>query len=222
MVVERAARLRNEAATGVSRPEDASADSLMVVERAARLRNEAATGVSRPEDASADSLMVVDRRVETRGRVGPDSREPPSRTVRGFVAGGAQALGRLPWFAPFFLRARRLRPVLPMGFLLIGTSLARQGQRTVSQTPAAEANSPSRHLERLRPSASGSHLWCLDEERPARHRRFRKRSASTTTRVISPVATTLPGPVEATLRAATVKRCRRPSTYDADAVTSTS
>jgi hypothetical protein len=27
---------------------------------------------------------------------------------------GAQALGRLPWFAPFFLRARRLRPVLPI------------------------------------------------------------------------------------------------------------
>ena len=26
----------------------------------------------------------------------------------------SQALGRLPWFAPFFLRARRLRPVLPM------------------------------------------------------------------------------------------------------------
>ena len=26
----------------------------------------------------------------------------------------AQALGRLPWLAPFFLRARRLRPVLPM------------------------------------------------------------------------------------------------------------
>jgi mycothiol system anti-sigma-R factor len=25
-----------------------------------------------------------------------------------------QALGRLPWFAPFFLRARRLRPVFPM------------------------------------------------------------------------------------------------------------
>ena len=25
-----------------------------------------------------------------------------------------QALGRLPWFALFFLRARRLRPVLPM------------------------------------------------------------------------------------------------------------
>jgi hypothetical protein len=25
-----------------------------------------------------------------------------------------QALGRLPWLAPFFLRARRLRPVLPM------------------------------------------------------------------------------------------------------------
>ncbi len=29
-------------------------------------------------------------------------------------ASDAQALGRLPWFAPFFLRARRLRPVLPM------------------------------------------------------------------------------------------------------------
>ena len=29
-----------------------------------------------------------------------------------------QALGRLPWFAAFFLRARRLRPVLPMVFLL--------------------------------------------------------------------------------------------------------
>ena len=25
-----------------------------------------------------------------------------------------QAFGRLPWFAPFFLRARRLRPVLPI------------------------------------------------------------------------------------------------------------
>ena len=34
----------------------------------------------------------------------------------------AQALGRLPWFAPFFLRARRLRPVLPMVFLLVKRS----------------------------------------------------------------------------------------------------
>ena len=25
-----------------------------------------------------------------------------------------QALGRFPWLAPFFLRARRLRPVLPI------------------------------------------------------------------------------------------------------------
>jgi hypothetical protein len=26
----------------------------------------------------------------------------------------SQAFGRLPWLAPFFLRARRLRPVLPI------------------------------------------------------------------------------------------------------------
>jgi hypothetical protein len=33
---------------------DAAADPLMVVEQAARLRNEVATGVSRPGEASAD------------------------------------------------------------------------------------------------------------------------------------------------------------------------
>ncbi len=46
--------------------------------------------------------------------------EPPSglavRSVGGSSASVAwgQALGRLPWLAAFFLRARRLRPVLPM------------------------------------------------------------------------------------------------------------
>ena len=30
------------------------------------------------------------------------------------VAANVQAFGRLPWFAPFFLRARRLRPVFPI------------------------------------------------------------------------------------------------------------
>jgi hypothetical protein len=33
-----------------------------------------------------------------------------------------QALGRFPWFAPFFLRARRLRPVLPIRSLLVTTA----------------------------------------------------------------------------------------------------
>ncbi len=31
----------------------------------------------------------------------------------------AQALGRLPWFALFLRRARRLRPVLPISGLLV-------------------------------------------------------------------------------------------------------
>lgn len=30
------------------------------------------------------------------------------------MAIAGQVLGRFPWLAPFFLRARRLRPVLPM------------------------------------------------------------------------------------------------------------
>ena len=47
------------------------------------------------------------------------SNEPPAGSAGGSVlpvllSSRAQALGRLPWFAPFFLRARRLRPVLPM------------------------------------------------------------------------------------------------------------
>ncbi len=53
-------------------------------------------------------------------RTGPDmQKSPPERgLLRDDVAGARQALGRLPWFAPFFLRARRLRPVLPMVVLL--------------------------------------------------------------------------------------------------------
>lgn len=38
--------------------------------------------------------------------------------MRGVVIETAQALGRFPWLAPFFFRARRLRPVLPMVILL--------------------------------------------------------------------------------------------------------
>jgi hypothetical protein len=53
--------------------------------------------------------MVVDRRVET-----PTQKNPRTGWFGGSVHFCAQALGRLPWFAPFFLRARRLRPVLPM------------------------------------------------------------------------------------------------------------
>src|SRR5689334_12849009 len=46
-------------------------------------------------------------------------KSPPWRgLLRDDSAGARQALGRLPWFAPFFLRARRLRPVLPMVVLL--------------------------------------------------------------------------------------------------------
>ncbi len=46
------------------------------------------------------------------------SKEPPTGSpVRGLCAawsGVPHALGRLPWLAAFFLRPRRLRPVLPM------------------------------------------------------------------------------------------------------------
>ncbi len=47
----------------------------------------------------------------------PDVRHPHGESPWGCCHAGrlAQALGRFPWLAPFFLRARRLRPVLPMG-----------------------------------------------------------------------------------------------------------
>lgn len=41
-----------------------------------------------------------------------------SRAVSG-TPSPAQALGRLPWFAAFLRRARRLRPVFPIFVLLI-------------------------------------------------------------------------------------------------------
>ena len=49
----------------------------------------------------------------------PRCSEPPATSTSGpgVCMECAQALGRLPWFAFFFLRARRLRPVLPMMFL---------------------------------------------------------------------------------------------------------
>ena len=53
-----------------------------------------------------------------RGRSGHGRRRndeaPATVTVRGLSLQRTQALGRLPWFAPFLRRARRLRPVLPM------------------------------------------------------------------------------------------------------------
>ena len=54
---------------------------------------------------------------------GPSKRRAPDRISGGgsvllVLRANRQALGRLPWFAAFFLRARRLRPVLPMVFLL--------------------------------------------------------------------------------------------------------
>ena len=47
-----------------------------------------------------------------RRKAGQATKNP--RQWRGF----SHALGRLPWFAPFLRRARRLRPVLPMSGLL--------------------------------------------------------------------------------------------------------
>lgn len=60
-------------------------------------------------------------------------------------------MGRLPWLAPFFLRARRLRPVFPMlsSSKLIGVDLTIRLSRadrkatTVSQTEGASANRPA-------------------------------------------------------------------------------
>ena len=49
---------------------------------------------------------------------GLGTQRTPGPVGRGFGVRCAQALGRLPWFAPFFLRARRLRPVLPIVVLL--------------------------------------------------------------------------------------------------------
>jgi len=48
--------------------------------------------------------------------------DPPARTARtagsGRATKSAQALGRLPWFAPFLRRSRRLRPRFDMSFSL--------------------------------------------------------------------------------------------------------
>ena len=50
------------------------------------------------------------------------ARTPVSTGVLAACRRLTQALGRLPWFAPFFLRARRLRPVLLMESLLVTTA----------------------------------------------------------------------------------------------------
>ena len=116
----------------------------------------------------------------------------------------AQALGRLPWFAAFFLRARRLRPVLPMVFLLIETS--RPGGQAAH--PLTDAESAHRPSTQLGPPSRRSEP-------------DRNRSASTHDPGDLAGADDLAVAVDG-CRAATVKRCSRPSTYAADAVTSTS
>lgn len=45
-----------------------------------------------------------------------------------------QALGRLPWFAAFFLRARRFRPVLLMGDLLVDRPPSLPGVETLTKS----------------------------------------------------------------------------------------
>ena len=64
--------------------------------------------------------------------------DPEARTglgvVRSAQAAWIQALGRLPWFALFFLRARRLRPVFPMvcpfACVLVGPIVSAKRERS--------------------------------------------------------------------------------------------
>lgn len=117
--------------------------------------------------------------------------------ARGFVGSFAwdQALGRLPWFAPFFLRARRLRPVLPM--------------MTSWDRVFGVLSGPRRATDQSLRGHDDGEIRSMN------------RPASTTTRVTSPVPTSLPATPAVTWWAATVKRCSRPSTYAVVAVTST-
>ena len=72
----------------------------------------------------------------------------PGLERRLVVAERAQALGRLPWFAAFFLRARRLRPVLPMRSSYVG--LLRESPtepRTSSQVRRRDDESSVRRPE---------------------------------------------------------------------------
>ena len=65
---------------------------------------------SRPCSSSVSMSMTSSKHHRSPGPTGPGLMRRRLECLS-----GAQALGRLPWFAPFFLRARRLRPVLPMG-----------------------------------------------------------------------------------------------------------
>ena len=107
-------------------------------------------------DALADHVVALEEHgpeVECRIEAGhapilPGTHKSPGPTGPGLVRttsviarADAQALGRLPWFAPFFLRARRLRPVLPMGSSCGGSAPASgRERRTSSQAEPQDAN----------------------------------------------------------------------------------
>ena len=74
-------------------------------------------------------------------------KSPPRRGLLDDGAGARQALGRLPWFAPFFLRARRLRPVLPMVVLLSRSP----GSQWLGNPPGGGQIGSSRALETFSP-----------------------------------------------------------------------
>src|SRR3954453_16563482 len=60
----------------------------------------------------------------------PQRTGPPNRAGSGDMSWARQALGRLPWLAFFFLRPRRLRPVLLIVTSWIdGASFAKPGVR---------------------------------------------------------------------------------------------
>ena len=71
----------------------------------------------------------------------------------------AQALGRLPWFAPFFLRARRLRPVLPMvsSWMSVAAILSNDARpKPISPGASRSLGRAALTAPRCRPAPGGS------------------------------------------------------------------
>ena len=153
-------------------------------------------GPGRPARAGADAHPRgpgADPDHRGLSRVAPTARPRTNRTPGRWPGASSSSarlrlLGRLPWLAAFF--GARGACVRSCPWCPPGIEI----EPTVSQV-----GGPGRE------SAATSE--------PAR----RNRSASTTTRVTSPVPTTLPAPPASTWRAATVKRCSRPSTYAEEA-----
>ena len=118
-------RGRRRTTRSARRPDEAHRCAVPRPQRARRAPGWCCRPGRGPAASSVSSSMSSSKHAARGGRLRPQrgqrrtsthakSPEPSWSGAQRQGAECAQALGRLPWFAPFFLRARRLRPVLPM------------------------------------------------------------------------------------------------------------